>query len=49
MLDFADDLEMRRKFKRNWIGVLVDYKLGTNYSELRVYIWKRDGDVRGCS
>ena len=36
-------LEMRRKFKRNQIGVLVDYKLRTNYSELQVYIRKRDG------
>ena len=42
-------LGMRRKVKRNRIGVLVDYKLRTNYSELRVYIRKRDGDVRGCT
>ena len=28
-------LEVRRKVRRNRIGVLVDYKLGTSYSELR--------------
>ena len=41
--------ESGEELKRVGLGVLVDYKLRSSYSEVWVFIWKEDGGVQGYS